>query len=403
MEINNSNEDLTNKIKFFLENNKNNPSQKTEEWYEFRKKRIGGSEMHYICNLKPTNITTFINGFLKGKIERKNMFIPQCQFGILFENEINHFTKLKFNTEIYEIGVVQYDKINNISYSPDGVGIIDNKIVLFEFKCPFSRVPDKEIKFDYKCQINTGLNVISMCEKCYYCECEFKKCSLNDLYTYDKFDFNLHNIKLNRDFTELYQSYGIVYFYQETEYLDQDFVKSILCKKKMDSEAINVIFEFLITNDYDTNYDIGKYNKYWFFNNFLNKLHTGEYKPLYYSDLVKSNKITTEFVEKYSDMLPFNLNRKTPNPRLIYELQSIFKAHIKDMRCKIIGFLPWKLYNYNVIIQEKNLNFFDERLKNKISHIGCLLNDISSLNSVKEKTDYIMNKKPELENMLRST
>ena len=126
-------------------------------------------------------------------------------------------------------------------------------------------------------------------------------------------------------------------------------------------------------------------------------------KPLYYSDLVKSNKITTEFVEKYSDMLPFNLNRKTPNPRLIYELQSIFKAHIKDMRCKIIGFLPWKLYNYNVIIQEKNLNFFDERLKNKISHIGCLLNDISSLNSVKEKTDYIMNKKPELENMLRNT
>jgi hypothetical protein len=109
------------------------------------------------------------------------------------------------------------------------------------------------------------LNVINICEKCYYCECEFKKCNLNDLYTYNNFDFNLHSTKLNRDFTELYQSYGLIYFYEEIDKIDNNLVNSILQKKNLGSEAINIIFDFLINNNnYDTNYDIGKYNKYWF-------------------------------------------------------------------------------------------------------------------------------------------
>ena len=392
--------DLTNeeKINNILDLCKSMPTQKSKEWVEFRRMKIGGSEIHNVINLKLTNITTFINNFLNNKIERKKIFIPQCEWGILFENEITRFTENYYNTIVYEVSIVQNDKISNVSYSPDGIGIIDNQVVLFEFKCPYSRIPTPEIKFDYKCQINTGLNTLPYCEKCYYIEAEFKKCNIEDLYNYNKFDTVLHNIKTDRGFTELYKTYGLLYIYEPVEKIDKEVIKMILFKNKIKNNIIvdNIINFTTNEKKYNTYYDIGKYNKYWFFSNFLNKLFTQEYKVVYFSDLIKQNEINKEFLDKYKDILPYNNNKKMPTREFIKELQTKFKNYIEKIEGRVIGFLPWKLYNYNVIIHEKNLNFFNDKLKNKLTYVGDLLNSINTLNTIEEKKEFILSKKSQL-------
>ncbi len=56
--------------------------------------------MHYICKLSKNNLNSFINNFIYNKIDRKNIFIPPCEFGNLFENEIHKYTEIKYNTKI---------------------------------------------------------------------------------------------------------------------------------------------------------------------------------------------------------------------------------------------------------------------------------------------------------------
>ena len=69
------------------------------------------------------------------RIDRQHIFMPPCEFGILFDHEIHKYTEMKYNTIIHEMGVIQYDKSKPVCYSADGVGIVNNKIISFEFKC----------------------------------------------------------------------------------------------------------------------------------------------------------------------------------------------------------------------------------------------------------------------------
>ena len=62
--------------------------------------------------------------------------MPPCEFGILFENEIHTYIEVNYTTIMHEMGVIQYDELKPVYYSADGVGIVNNTIILFGFKCP---------------------------------------------------------------------------------------------------------------------------------------------------------------------------------------------------------------------------------------------------------------------------
>ena len=360
------------KIENIKNKNKNQPEQRTAEWITYRNIRIGGSEMHNICKLSKNNINGFITNFLYNKIDRKYMFIAPCEFGNLFENEIHKYTEKKYNTIIHDIGVIQYDKLKSTCYSPDGVGIVNNKIILFEFKCPYSRIPSDKIKYDYLCQINTGLNVIRECEKCYYCEGEFKKCKINDLYNYSEFDKNFHDGCLIRNFDKIYVTYGIIYIYIINENDKNDEIEPI---------------------------DIGLVNKYKFIN-VLNEIYKKKYKIVYFSDLVKNKKINAKLLNDYKNILPYNNTRQLPNKNIINELQKIYTTYIKEKNGTVIGYIPWKLYNYNMIEHEKKINFFDEHMISKLLYIGYLLNFTKTIDGVDEKKTYILKNKENIECLL---
>jgi hypothetical protein len=358
-----------NKIERIKRKSENGPEQRTVEWLRYRNMRIGGSEMHNICKLSKRNINSFINNFLYNKIDRKNMFIAPCEFGNLFENEIHKYTERRYKTEIYEFNVIQYDKSKYVCYSCDGIGIVDNKIILFEFKCPYSRIPSDKIKYDYQCQINTGLNVIRECDKCYYCEGEFKKCKIDDLYNYNGFDKRFHEACLMRDFNEMYVTYGIIYIY-------------IIDANEKENEPI----------------DIGLVDKYKFMN-ILNEIYKKRYKIVYFSDLVKDKKMNKTLNENES-ILPYNNTKRLPNEKIIKELRKVYEGYIKEKNGKVIGYLPWKLYNYNKIEQEKKSNFFDEHMISKILYIGYILNYTKTIEDIDEKKEYILKNKENIECLL---
>lgn len=359
------------KIKQIQTKCENGPQQRTNEWITYRNIRIGGSEMHNICKLSKKNINGFITNFLYNKIDRKYMFIAPCEFGNLFENEIHKYTEIKYDTTIYEFNVMQYDKLKSVCYSCDGVGIVDNKIILFEFKCPYSRIPSDKIKYDYLCQINTGLNVMRECEKCYYCEGEFKKCKINDLYNYNEFDKNFHDACLIRNFNNMYVTYGIIYIYITNEN-----------NKENNAEPI----------------DIGLVNKYNFIN-ILNEIYKKKYKIVYFSDLVKNKKIN-KLLNDNKDILPYNNTKQLPNKNIINELQKIYTAYIKEKNGIVIGYLPWKLYNYNMIEHKKEINFFNEHMVSKLLYIGYLLNFTKTIDDVDKKKAYILKNKENIECLL---
>lgn len=340
----------------------NQPKQKSPEWLKYRSTRIGGSEMHNVCKLSKTNAKSFIKSKLNTDVEKKK-FIPNCEFGNLFEQEICSYSGSKFNTKIHNIEVVPYPYLNMVCYSPDGLAVINDELVLFEFKCPITRIPSNNIKYEYDCQINTGLTVLRNCNKCYYCEGEFKKCKLSDLHNYTEFNTEYHRYNNDRDFTSLYNTYGLIYIYSD---------------KKHDKIS-----------------DIGTYNTYAFNSYVLEKIFSNEYKVLHLKEVLNYVNIDTED----ECMLPYNTNNILPTSDFIVKLQSYFTNYITNiLNCYVVGYIPWKLYNFNTIIVPKpEKPFFTDYMKKKLLYIG----DIIKYGRNPDKEDsYLENKIQELLNIL---
>lgn len=360
IKISNNYKDDLNEI---LDKSNKMPKQRTVEWIDHKQTRIGGSEMNKICSLNNNNIDSFIKGFLLDKLFKKKVYIKACQFGILFENEIHKFTEMYHNNiKIHEVNIIQHD-IESVCYSPDGVGCVNNELVLFEFKCPITRIPIKnKIKPEYKNQILTGLIVLDKCKYSLYCEGEFKICELYDLLNTNKFNTIVHNKDLNRNFTNLYNSYGIIYIY--------------------------TLYPF----DNDTFIDFGTSNENQF-NTLLYKLHNNEYKQLYVSDLSNNNNANDN---------PYNNNKKLKNN--VYDLMSIidtFHNHVKSINGVSIGYIPYKLYNYNVIKVERENNFFNDIMINKLKCVHNILTTTKSLDAEQKQRDYIINSKEDIKKVFQ--
>ena len=164
-------------LKRVLDQYKLVPSQRSVDWFEKRKRTIGGSEIHYISS---ENSSGKVKQLLNNKFEKRKFIIP-CQFGILFEEEIKKISEQHLNCNIYDVGNIKSPNIKYLSFSPDGLGVIKNEIVLFEFKCPYSRIPNNTIKNEYLQQMQLGLYILPFCNKCLYIEAVFKKCPLEQL------------------------------------------------------------------------------------------------------------------------------------------------------------------------------------------------------------------------------
>lgn len=159
---------------------------------------IGGSEISSLLGKNPYSNKTDL---CKTKIGIKDFEGNVCtRWGNLFENVIRKIVENDFDCCIQETGAIPVLRNSQrkpvASYSPDGLAVLapeyincisrglanvrNRELVLFEFKCPYSRIPDGTIPAHYKSQVLMGLAGLK-CEHGIFCDALFRKTSLSQL------------------------------------------------------------------------------------------------------------------------------------------------------------------------------------------------------------------------------
>jgi putative phage-type endonuclease len=157
---------------------KNGILQHTKAWLADKQSLIGGSSIASIMGLNPFSSQYELAKQKVSLIEFDGNI--KTQWGNLFEDMIKQY--VEFDKECEIIGENIYIRGGpGTCYSPDGLGIIGDKIVLFEFKCPFNRIPTSRIPVYYTPQVKMGLDIIEITHYGLFAQGVFRRCSYNDL------------------------------------------------------------------------------------------------------------------------------------------------------------------------------------------------------------------------------
>jgi hypothetical protein len=175
------------------------PEQGTDEWKMLRKGFIGGSELSTILK---QNKNKSVNKLVLEKLGfDKFTGNVITHWGNVFEEMIRLHCEEVFSCSIRETGSIPYDQ-GCLSYSPDGVALVPThrlqhrfgtafpdgldssasaQLVLFEFKCPHSRIPSSEVPEHYWPQVNVGMNIIDIMETAVFVQAVYRRCAFDAL------------------------------------------------------------------------------------------------------------------------------------------------------------------------------------------------------------------------------
>jgi len=188
--------------------------QGSEEWLLARMKCVGGSEIGAITgNNKHMKVEDLILSKAGIKPFKPNHFML---WGTMFEDILRKTVEKIYNVKILETGSVVGEYGN--AYSPDGVCYHpkEDKIILYEFKCPFSREPDGVVPPHYKDQVLLGLDTLNVCDEGRYIEAVIRRCSMEDI----GFNTNYDNIILHKNIEyKTPIAYGFIGFFTSCDYM----------------------------------------------------------------------------------------------------------------------------------------------------------------------------------------
>lgn len=231
---------LGSKVNSYIQKFAAAPAQKSAEWYELKKKTIGGSEIATLLGLNPFKKPIALIAEKIGIEEAKFNGNIACRWGTMFENVTKQYTEVVLSMEeaIRETGSIP-GVIERQRYSPDGLGIVkllngddvfEYFIVLFEFKAPYSSMPDGKVPKHYMPQIQTGLLTIPLADTAIFVNNCYRKCKLSDVgfeLTYDKvFHSKDVNKKKKSQIVNSVLATGIICLYHTKEDYDK-FVEFI--------------------------------------------------------------------------------------------------------------------------------------------------------------------------------
>ena len=173
--------------------------QGTPGWYNLMQTTIGGSEMSVLFGM---NQYMKRDELLNKKRDPSNTFISPiaCLWGKFFEKVIRTYTEVNFGTQIYGHDICIED--GRLRYSPDGIGVVPRRkggsvfdIVLFEFKCPYIRIPDGKVPKHYEPQIWAGLAATEEIRTAYgmFIDAAIRRCSVDQLNATPDYDREYHS------------------------------------------------------------------------------------------------------------------------------------------------------------------------------------------------------------------
>lgn len=415
---------LSSKINSYITKHAGAPAQKTAEWYSLKQKTIGGSEVATLLGLNPYKKPIALIAEKVGVEESKFTGNIATRWGTLFEDVTKQYTEsiLSMEEAIKETGSIP-GVIDRQRYSPDGLGVVklmngddmfEYYIILFEFKAPYSAVPDGKFPKHYMPQVQTGLLSIPLADTAIFVNNSYRKCKLSEVgfdLTYDKvFHSKDGNKKKKSQIMDSVLATGVICLYHKVADYDK-FVKYVGFEDTNESDS-----------DSDTDMDISKYLsdvkesdlvdvKPWSDTNYSSNeldmeilMHSRETPidfggekmyimermfELFDEKRIKAVYYPMVFNNEAVNQLPFiTLHNKEkplhspngnclPNAKKIIATQcNQFLSDCEDNEWCPIGFLPWKLMKSDVLGMDRDPEWktrIEGPIKEALSQIDAML------------------------------
>lgn len=308
--------------------------------------------------------------------------------------------------------------------------ILNPFIILFEFKSPFYTIPDGKIPKHYLPQIKTGLCSIGIADYCIFINNMFRKCRWNQLDHTISYDSKYHNKDEKKLFVPTNPlAMGIIFFYQ-TEEQYHNFCKEYNIRaeykdsldsldsnkdnnqKTNDKSVIHDIYgrQVLHSTTAENNTEsifrnIFNYNRE---NELCNTIDQIQNKYLEPMDLGASEYYTFDkFIKLYNDgflsveystphIFPeYNKNKILSCQKLepgkydycdfIDNCSSIIQSKTIHHR-NIVGYLPWKLFKSDIIMEEREPQYV-HNLQKKIDETIEIITNINNQFDIYDKSE----------------
>lgn len=208
---------------FYYQNKfKNLAIQGSEEWIEARSYSFGGSEM---STLVGKNKYENWDSLLVRKSNSNNFRSDATEWGHLFEPISKLFIEKQFGSCIYEFGSIPHSYYP-VCYSPDGLMVLDDNLVMIEIKNPIYR-GIHSIPEGYLEQVKTGMDIINV-KYCDFWQFRFRRCKLDTgpwNFQYDRV-YHKEYRKRCKDMGPV--SFGYIYWETDCDLVDLGKVESIL-------------------------------------------------------------------------------------------------------------------------------------------------------------------------------
>lgn len=399
-------------IKKYVKSHSNLAPQGSAKWLDSKMYGYGGSEQSTLEGKNPRSDMKQLNGQKVGLPEYAFDGNEACDWGTVFEPNMDLVTECMFGTYLHELGSVPglvYKNRVIQAYSMDGLGLVDKNILkkmvnitrknygqpainddefdylppkvitLFEFKCPYSRKPQGYVPKYYGPQPMVGMVTINVSETSIFSEAVFRKCSIKDFDTTPTFDKFYHwskganasnpicmgfigiykdDSKYGDDYPEMYNRVTVGrYADSELEEFteDEEADENVDEKKKMLQKLANKIAK-------DISYEI------------VNKKSDYKYVKIKFSHITSIIYLATAVYEKYKNSTYKKENITSDQDKIFTVYDSIKKLasgkfnYLKDEKLKIKKVEPFtdeelqltkKMVTDSVLITSRLRNTYD--------------------------------------------
>jgi hypothetical protein len=369
-----SHEQIENMLRMFVDKYiKLMPAQRSAEWFEMRKNKVGGSEVASLINLNPyQNYRTF---FEKKAGLGTDSYGASCWWGTLLEDICQEYIEYDLDTKVYGnnvyIPVTEY-----FGVSPDGLCVIRfNKYeeyldengfhegfseirtkknsndtrkheiisvpVVAEFKSPHRRKPKGIVPKYYTPQVWSELMSVPMATVGLFVEAVFRKCPLNKLQFNKFYDFCYHDKEYNTFDKPV--AVGIIGIYYNDG--DEDVLNVVKnCNMVYDIEG-NLISSKKAQTNFDELYSESEDDDTKTYSG-QNIIDIGSSDKKVFEkilELINSKKIKTE-------TSPFWTTEKQHNIKKTFDI-------LKKKHKNLFAIFPWKLFSVDYNLVDRNHSF----------------------------------------------
>lgn len=202
--------------------NKTAPAQRSDEWYRLRRERIGASEIAAILginNYKKPDVTILEK--IMPSLPSKFIGAPAV-WGQFFESVIREHYEFLHDNIILETGAIE--KYKGHAVSPDGLGIYDGDIILYEYKTVYARpIVKTKVPNYYITQVWAGLETFKFCKYAVYVEAIIKIAPIFAMgHNPRQYKYNFPYVRNEAKYTETPLCWGAIAVYKSKTFNRQN-------------------------------------------------------------------------------------------------------------------------------------------------------------------------------------